>query len=69
MGANSVQFGEDTKVRMMNNFFYREHLSLNSSSSGFPLMNFLMKFLLLLATKDSSTENQLFTSGGKSGKS
>ena len=69
MGANSVQFGEDTKVRMMNNFFYWEHLFLNSSSSVFPLMNLLMKFLLLLATKDSSTENQLFTSGGKSRKS
>ena len=69
MDVNSVQFREDTKVRMMNNFFYQEHVSLNSSSSVFPLMNLSVKFLLLLATKDSSTDNKLFASGGKSRKS
>ena len=69
MDANTVQFGKDTNVRMMNNFFYQEHHSLNLSSSVFPLKNLLVKFLLLLATKDSSTDNQLFTSGGRSRKS
>ena len=48
---------EKTLCENDENFFYQEHHSLNLSSSVFPLKNLLVKFFLLLATKDSSSSS------------